>query len=327
MLQQNDIDALLAAFAAAQEQQDIANTPTGKTRMSEVKLYDFAEPDNLPSEFVRALENINLGLARTLAGVFSGYLSVGVSIEPLSSDQMTYRQFCNSVPESTVVGTFAITPLEGIALFELNPHIAWFLIERGLGGLAEQMDDAREFTPLEKGLLEEFIFRRVMREIGRAWRTMVPMAPVFKKVLTNPTVARIAQPDDRLVVCSFGINIGEMSGMCAYCMPVSSLDFERLLTPGSSWEDEDDELQHEAEYAQLLQNLQSAALPVRACLPDVTLTLGELSVLREGDVIHLDADADDPIEVRVGDACKFTAQPVTLRDKVGIEIVGEKTED
>ncbi len=325
MLQQNDIDALLAAFAAAQDQQPAAGQ--GKARMSEVKIYDFAEPDNLPSEFVRALENINAGLARTLAGIFSGYLSVGVMVEPLSSDQMTYRQFCNSVPETTVVGSFTLTPLDGQALFELNPHIAWYLIERGLGGIADVSGGAREFTPLERGLLEEFIFRRVMREIGRAWKSLVPMAPSFRKVLSNPAVARIAQPDDRLVVCSFSIAIGEMNGMCAYCLPVSSLDFERLLTPGSSWDNDGAEENDELELTQLLHNLQTVPLTVRACLPDITLAMGEILALQEGDVIHLDTEAHAPVEVRVGTEHTFDATPITVLDKVGLEIIEAVTEE
>lgn len=321
MLQQNDIDGLLAALNASQE----SGVSHGERPFSEVKIYDFARPDNLPSEFSRALDNINASFARALSGIFTGYLSMGVQVEPLSVDQMAYRQFCNSVPEITAMCTFTINPLEGSALLELNPHLAWYLIDRGLGGQGEVIESPREFTSLEKGLLDD-LFRRILRELGRAWGTLCPLNPSLREISSNPMITRVAQPDDRMVVCSFGITMPGVTGVSTYCIPVSSLDFERLLNSENAW-DIPSANQAEVDTAILEENVLHISLPIRACLPDITITIGELASLSEGDVINLDARVGDPVEIRAANERCFLANPVAVKDAVAVEIVGDYLED
>jgi flagellar motor switch protein FliM len=322
MLQQNDVDALLAALLASQQ-----TTAASETRsVSEIKIYDFAKPDNLPSEFQRALENINATFARAIAGMLTGHLSAGVIVEPIAVDQLTYRQFCNSVPDSTAICTFSIPPLDATALFEINPHVAWYLIDRGLGGQGEVLENPREFTWVEKGLLDD-LFRRILRELGKAWEVLCPLRPNLREILNNPTIARIAQPDDRMVVCSFNLVLPGTSGMSSYCIPVSSLEFERLLNKELTWDEGGDaSLTRENERA-LHRNLLNAPVPVRACLPDQDMTLGELSGLKEGDVIHLDAWCSDPVEVRIANQLFYHGRPLTLKEQITVEIVDDVVEE
>ena len=321
MLQQQDVDALLAALVASQETGD-APERTGNRSFNEIKIYDFVRPDNLPSEFLRALKNINYSLSRVLSGLFTSYLSVGVQVEVLSIDLHPYRQFCQAVPEITTLAIFTISPLEGMALFELNQHLAWYLIDKGLGGQGEVIELPREFTSLERGLLED-LFRRVLREFGKVWETLVPLRPVLHEILQNPTIVRFVQPDDRMVVSSFSINMAGVSGMCTYCLPISSLDFERLLNSECDWETKADNGNTAQEHAQLLETLYDLMVSVRACLPNVAIPVGELSLLCEGDIIHLDTRIESPVEVRVEDVKCFLAHPVILKDQVAMEILAE----
>lgn len=320
MLQQNDIDALLASLLAAQE------TEHGQLErsFSELRIYDFAMPDNLPSELLRAMENINASFARGFAGMLSGLLSSPVQIDLLSIDQMTYRQFCNSVPDITAVGIFTLTPLEGHGLMEINPHLAWYLLERTLGGEGEVIDTPREFTQLERSLLED-LFRRALNELGRAWENLLPLRPAMREVLNSPTVARVAAPDDLIVVSSFGINLGAVSGMCMYCLPAVSLDIERILHSEDNWDAT--HYSREAESDLIAENLHVVPVPVRACLHRIQLTIGELSTLQVGDTIRLDTLVDAPIDVRIGEQRRFAGTAVTVNDKVAVEILGDLMEN
>ncbi len=316
MLQQSDINVLLNTLAAAQH-----HDKGGAVKYAEVKLYDFARPDNIPSEFLRALDNINASFARALVGILSNYLSFSVSVEPLSTDQMTFKQFCREVPETTALALINLAPIEGTALLELNPHIAWNLIDRGLGGKGEVMEAPRDFSLTEKGLLEDF-FRRVLREFGRAWTTLVPMHPALREVMTNAVLTRIAQPDDRMVVCSFSITYQDITGMTTYCIPASNLDFERLLNREESW-DETDRIEMSQEMVQeiIAQNFNKVPITLRNCLPDIKISLGELSSMSPGDVINLGTKVDEPTEVRIGDIKLYHARPVTKDEFMAMEIL------
>ncbi|MHB9130785.1 MAG: flagellar motor switch protein FliM [Armatimonadota bacterium] len=323
MLQQSDINALLNTLQASQES---GRSDGGSDRrISEVKLYDFARPDNLPSEFIRALDNINAVFARAMAGMLTGYLSMGVQVEPISIEQMSYRQFCSSVPEMTAIITFAVSPLDGTALLEMNPHLAWYLIDRGLGGKGEVLGSPRDFTLLEKGLLEE-LFRRILRDLNKAWESLAPLRMTPREIITNPTIARVAHADDRMVVCSFNIAVQEVTAMSTYCIPVGSLDFERLLDRENSWEIHSAEEVACHDRERIVDTLHQVPMDLHVCLPDITLPLGELASLRVGDVIHFDAGVDSPVEVRVENHRCFLARPTTLGDTVVVELVGNSLE-
>ncbi|MHB9025436.1 MAG: flagellar motor switch protein FliM [Armatimonadota bacterium] len=320
-LQQNDVDSLLDALAASGEN---AEGQEGQS-YHEVKIYDFAQPDNLPSEFLRALETMNTSLARAWTGMFIGLLATEVTVDPLAAEQITYRQLCNAIPEISAIGVYALSPLEGSAIIELNPHLAWYCLDCGLGGTGEMPETSREFTPLERGLLDD-LFRRMLRELGKCWEHLLPLHPTLREVITNAAAARIAQPDDRLVVCSFSVNLGAVSGICTYAIPVGSLDFERLLNSDSSW-DNPEEADPMEERRQINASLLQAAVPLRACLRDVTITLGELASLQEGDVIHLDAQVEEPIDLRVANLPCFLARPSARKDVLALDIIGEQKEN
>lgn len=324
MLNQGDIDTLLAALVASQETGAGAAQTTHES-YDEIKIYDFARPDNLPSEFLRALDNINASFARSLAGMLTGFLSAGAMVEPLSVDQMTYRQYCHSVPDVTALATFTIAPLVGTALFEMNPHLTWYLLDRGLGGDGEVLDAVREFTPLERGLLDD-IFRRMLRELGKSWETLVPMKPVMRELLSNPTIARIAQPDDRMVVCSFNITLPGVMGVSTYCIPVSTLDFERLLSKDTPWDAPEEYIDPHLIPQEIYDALQQVPVPVRICLPDLQMRFREIVHLTEGDVLHLDARVDALVEVRVQNVTRFVARPITIRDAIAVELQEEMGE-
>ncbi len=317
MLDQQDINGLLTALTATA---DVENG-TEETTFHEVRIYDFARPDNLPSEFIHALENINLTFARSFSGILTGFLSEEAQIEAFSIEQLTFRHLCNEMPERTTLCTFAISPLDGLALFELNPHIAFYLLDRGLGGTGQVDSTPREFTPLEKGLLDD-LFRRIVHELGHAWDVLVPMRTNMREVVSNVLLTRAAHAEDRMVVCTFAITMGNMSGMATYAIPFNSLDFDRLLSVEQSWEGDDEATRARRDTGQLLTNMYQAPMPVRACLRDQSLTLGLLATLREGDVVELDTEVDDPVEVRVANSALYLGTMIRKNDVVAVEIQG-----
>ncbi len=314
-LLQSDVDVLLATLLASQESGAVQS---GRA-FSEVKIYDFARPENMPSEIVRALESVNTLYGRAVSGMLTTMLGEPVKIEPLSSDQMTFRQFCNAIPEITTASTFTMGGSDILCLLELNPHLSWYIVDRGLGGFGEILESLREFTALERGLVED-LFRRMLREMTRAWENLLPTLFHAREVIQSPATAHVAQPDDRMVVCSFGITMTNLSGMSYYAMPVSSLDFDRMLSGARNRDAGEEELTIEQEHQQLEMQLGHATVPVRACFPDLRIDVGDLAHLKVGDVLQLDCGPKDGLEVRIGAERCFLAMPVTCDNKLAVEI-------
>jgi len=128
------------------------------------------------------------------------------------------------------------------------------------------------------------------------------------------------------VVSSFSITVQDVNALCTCAIPISHLDFERLLNPDHSWNE--DERQRAAREQQAL-NEAVVMIPVavRACLPDVGIPIGELNSLRAGDVIFLNAAASDPIEVRIANLHSLRARPLNLGATLAVEVLHVESED
>src|SRR5690625_7045312 len=69
-----------------------------------------------------------------LTTFFSGKLRTYVNISVASVDQIPYEEFIRSIPKMTILNVISMEPLEGKILMEVNPNIAYSMMDRLLGG-------------------------------------------------------------------------------------------------------------------------------------------------------------------------------------------------
>ena len=55
-----------------------------------------------------------------------------------SVDQIPYEEFIRSIPSMTILNIFEAPPLEGRILIEVNPNIAYAMMDRVLGGTRDK---------------------------------------------------------------------------------------------------------------------------------------------------------------------------------------------
>ena len=55
----------------------------------------------------------------------------------LSVDQIPFEEFIRSIPNMTLINVFEVPPLEGNILMEVNPNIAYSMLDRLMGGKEE----------------------------------------------------------------------------------------------------------------------------------------------------------------------------------------------
>jgi flagellar motor switch protein FliM len=81
------------------------------------------------------------------------------------------------------------TPLNGSVIFEMDPSIAYALIDRILGGRGASMERIRSFTEIELAIIERIIIQmlNLMRE---PWESIIAIKPRLEKIETNAQFAR-----------------------------------------------------------------------------------------------------------------------------------------
>ena len=131
ILEGKDLEIVIGHFRKLESEK------SKKEEQQQVIIYDFKRPNRVSKEQLRAIKGIHDKLARNLASQISSVMRSIVEIRLHSVDQMTYGEFLMSLPSPTSFNVFSIKPLDGNCVLEINPSIAFPMIDRLLGGNGE----------------------------------------------------------------------------------------------------------------------------------------------------------------------------------------------
>jgi len=222
ILSQEEIDALLDVVE--DEGDDVLESgEEGLLPQRQVTLYDFKRPNRVSKEQLRAFRGVHDKMARSLASQISSIMRSIVEIQLHSVDQMTYGEFLMSLPNPTSFNVFSVKPLEGSGVIEINPSIAFPMLDRLLGGKGEPFDASREFSDIELSLFET-ILRVMMSTLKEAWGPVMEVYPTVESKESSPNVVQIVAQNEIVVMVVMEIIIGHSSGMMNICYPVIALE-------------------------------------------------------------------------------------------------------
>jgi len=317
ILSQEEIDALLDVVE--DEGDDVLESGSDELLpQRQVTLYDFKRPNRVSKEQLRAFRGVHDKMARSLASQISSIMRSIVEIQLHSVDQMTYGEFLMSLPNPTSFNVFSVKPLEGSGVIEINPSIAFPMLDRLLGGKGEPFDASREFSDIELSLFET-ILRVMMSTLKEAWGPVMDVYPTIESKESSPNVVQIVAQNEIVVMVVMEIIIGHSSGMMNICYPVIALEpilpklasRDLMLNETSSKKSRNTELQ-------VL--LGGAKVDIEANLGDADLTLGDILELQVGDVLRLSSAANDIVTVAVDGKERFRGEIGLRRFRKSIQI-------
>ncbi len=294
ILSQEEIDALLEVVDE-EDNVDIAAEEVIDQR--QIILYDFKRPNRVSKEQLRAVKGIHDKMARNLSSQISAIMRSIVEIQLHSVDQMTYGEFLMSLPSPTSFNVFSMKPLDGSGVIEINPSIAFPMIDRLLGGKGEGFDTSRELTDIELNLLDA-ILRIITQKLRAAWEPITDMYPNIETKESSPNVVQIVSQNEIVIMVVMELIVGNSSGMINICYPVIYLESilpklaNRDIMLGSS-------NTKKSRNKELNVLIKRADINVEAILGRTTLSVKELLDLKKDDIIRLDRGADDKAIVSV----------------------------
>jgi len=317
VLSQSEIDALLSALSSGElSAEEIRKEDTDR----KVKVYDFKRAMRFSKDHIRSITRIFENFARLLTTYFSAQLRTFVQISVVSVDQLPYEEFIRSISKMTILNVFECRPLEGKFVMEVNPIIAYAMLDRLLGGEGAGSDELRDLTEIEVTIMER-VFGRALDNFTEAWKAVADLHTEVDHMEVNPQFLQLVSPNETVAVVSLSTKIGETTGMINICMPHVVLEpiIPKLSTHywmGSTKSTKD----FSEEWESIRQNLGQTHVTMAAELGTSSISVGEFLSLSVGDVIALDNDVNAKIHVKVGDRLKFLGQPGTNRGKVAIQI-------
>jgi len=316
VLDQDEVDALLAAVDTGAIDAGGEGAPAGPSEQREISVYDFKRPERVSKDQLRAITALHESFARNFGAALSGFMRTIVDVELASTEQLTYSQFILSLPNPTCFALLTAEPLEGSLIMELNPSILFPIIDRLLGGgkTASTVPE-RPLTNIEFRLAGK-ILNLAIGQLQEMWRHVVPTA-LFKVAETesNPQLVQIVPPNEPVVLVTFEVSMGETSGVLSLCLPYGVIEPVLGDMTKRDWfsyrvKRATPELQSLVE-----RGIKRANLDMAGYLAKTTMSVRELLNLAPGDIIKTEARVTDEVSMSVNGILKFRGKPGQLRGK------------
>lgn len=289
--------------------------PGGQDKRRRVVPYNFRRPDRLSKEQVRSLYLLHDMFSHSLSSSLPIFLRTISEVTLISVEQQAYVEYLYGLPDPTAIFTLSMHPLQGVAVLELNPSIAFPVIDRLLGGAGLALPDSRAVTEIEQKVLEGFL-KVVIDDLRDAWNPLIELEMQVVGRETRPQLLQIVAPNEVVLSIVFHVQIGEARGMMSLCIPAITLEpiVQKFNQSSYSRSREVPPIQTRS----LLDTLSNVNFPVAAELHGTKAAMDDLLCIAPGDILRLDHRVGQPMQVSVSGVVKFTGELAANDDRLAI---------
>ncbi|WP_042144814.1 flagellar motor switch protein FliM [Paucisalibacillus sp. EB02] len=319
VLSQNEIDALLSALTTGDMNAEELKKEENEKR---VRVYDFKRALRFSKDQIRSIGRIHENFARSLTTLFSSQLRTYVNISVASVDQIPYEEFIRSIPKVTVLNIYNVAPLDGKIIMEVNPNIAYGMLDRLLGGKGDSINKIDKLTEIETILISQ-LFEKTTISLKEAWSSLISIEPELDEMEINPQFLQMVSPNETVVVVSFNTAIGEVSGMINICIPHIVLEpiISRLSV--QYWMQTSAKKRDPEAAEKLAKSIEKVHVDAKAILGETFISIEQFLNLHSNDVIALNQPIDEPLQLKINDEPKFHVQPGKYKNKLSVQVLEE----
>lgn len=308
VVSQDEMDVILAAG----DRQE----PLGPAR---VATYDFRRPDRVAKEQLRSLHYLHDRFAMNVSTSLSAFLRSMTEVSIVAADQVTYSEFLSSLPDPTAFYALSLNPLDMLGALELNPAVAFTMVDRMLGGTGDSPCPDRPLTEIEQNVVDSVV-KLLLDHLTETWKAVTTVTFRMHGRETRPQMLQVTGPNEIVIRLGFSVRVGETRGMLNLCIPASAIE-----AVGSSFERAWHRTRRQPtaeETARLTANLGRVPLSVTAQL-ETAFSARELLAMRPGDVVHLGHSSGQPVAVQVGGESAFLGHLTQRNGRIAISITGD----
>ncbi|MEO7191696.1 MAG: flagellar motor switch protein FliM [Vicinamibacterales bacterium] len=298
ILSQAEIDALLSVAS------DARKGGRGGSQPMPIVRYNFRRPDRVSKEQIHALQFVHERCARNLSTSLSAYLRTTIAMSVASVEQFSYSEFLGSLTDPTAFYALTISPSDEIAAIEINPSVAFAMLDRMLGGSGQPVPVNRALTEIEQNVVDA-VLRQLLVGLTEAWKAVANLSFSIRARETRPQMLQVAAPNEIVVAIVFDVKVGDVRGRINLSLPttVAEMAGDHFA---HAWQRQRRELTGR-ERSDLQENF--GRVPI-AVVPQIRTRLNAAAILAltPGEVVSLPLPADAPLDVYAGGIRKFTGR-------------------
>ena len=292
LLSQDEIDALLHGVDSG----DVETHVDEGMEDGVATLYDFTSQDRIVRGRLPTLEMINERFARYFRISLFNVLRRSAEIAVGGVQMMKFGEYIHSLFVPTSLNLVKVNPLKGTGLFVIDPKLVYILVDNFFGGDGSfhTKIEGREFTPTEHRVIQ-MMRDQIFVDLKEAWSPVMPVDFEFINAEVNPQFANIVSPTEVVVVSTFHIELDGGGGDLHFTIPYSMIEPIRDQLDAGVQSDTDDTDNRWA--ISLQEEIQESELEVAGNLVETELSLGEIELLKAGDIIPVDLPEEVVLKV------------------------------
>jgi flagellar motor switch protein FliM len=305
ILSQEEIDSLIASVPTEAGRQE---------RSAPVIAYNFRHPDRVSKDQIRSLHFLHDRFARNATASLSAFLRTTTELSIVSVEQFAYSEFLLSLPDPTLFYAIAMPPFDALAALEMNPGVAFAMIDRILGGNGETSAPSRALTEIEQNVADAVV-KLLLEHLTETWKTATDIHFQIHARETRPQMLPVASSNEVVILVTLDLKVGEARGLLNICVPASLIEASGTnLVIGHQTVKRD---RTALEERWLTESLGRVPLSVSADI-ETKLKTRDLISLQEGQILSLGVPAETNVNIRVGHIVKFKGRLAATNGRGGV---------
>lgn len=267
------------------------------------------------------LNNFDLlidSFARNYAISLTNRVQQSVNVRRTSIRPVECESFLHRLQSGVAIGLYRFDPLRHGVLAVLSPTLACALVEIQLGGDPNKPASVpnRPLTAIEMNILKS-MFGDVALDLAKVLSFLDGVGISLEGLQSNPRLVNLIPGDAMVVAATLEIEIGATKGLLELIFPHSILD---PIREGMQQNRNDDG--SEAWRRRLRAELPAIPVEIAAELGTITLQMRDFINFREGDIIDLPWNPNDPLAIKVEGRPKYVAQVGVRNGNKAVRITG-----
>lgn len=305
---------------------EIAYSPVIDGDDPRVQPYDFYHQETIERIRLRPLEPVLENAAHRIANALAGQLRQPVVIELVDSEQVSWEEFVNSLPDPTFVTAAMTSPVDGRLLMHLPVPLALQIIDCYLGGDGFTQPERDQLTDLERVFIGPLL-EECWNTFATGLSSLVELRLGMIQHAASASNLPVGRAGDMCWIIGMNVQISDnRPHRMQLCLAVSWLlpNVEQIEAEQASGVIEDRPYHEEAE-----QRLRSVPVELRLRYPAIALTTQEILGLRPGDVVMVREGTPEEtavLDLVVGDDLVGTGILFERGNKLACTVVS-KTEE
>lgn len=302
-LSQREIDRLFSGSGEPVEK------PAPPETRTDVQVYDFRRPNRISKDRQRSLEAIYGMMAKSLEGWLTGRVRGQIDMRLVAVEQFTFGEFMLSLPNPCASYVFNIGDNGGPqAVIDFGRELAFFLVERFLGGNVGLAVQDRSLTVLERRVVR-IAAERAASLLMDAWAEYADLDLRLSRFESIPDMLQATNKEDPVLVANIEIQTTSTESTLLVCLPFSALE-KFFMSSGQGLRMRPlPRPEQEAERKMVEQRLRGAMVPVSVRFPVFRMSIAELNGLKAGEMVFTGVNKDVEAEVYVAGRRRFLAAP------------------